>query len=120
MKAIFRFNSKSKAKGIAESIEIARKIKGVLEEDFYIIEFDSLQNENLLRLQQLVGHLKDTSLIVDEKEIEEVSAQIETEISEEKDLIIPTGAKLTWLYSDKIWESVQGQDDLSSIDLCHQ
>ncbi len=110
MKAIFRFNSKSRAKGIPEAIEITKRLNGELEKGFYKIEFDSIKDQNLLRLQQLVGHLKQTTLLVEEKKIDKVKVQDTPEISQKKEEPAPSNVKLTWLYSDEIWNSEESFD----------
>jgi tetratricopeptide (TPR) repeat protein len=115
MKAIFQFNSKSKAKGITEAVEIAKKHGGKLEEGIYKVEFDSLEDNNLLKLQQLVGHLKHSTFFVDDKETNKSPVQDTSDIQPKQEDIAPSDVKLTWLYSDKIWKSEDSFDKQNLI-----
>jgi len=90
MPVIIRFNSKSKAKNVPEAVKIAKKLKGDLEGNFYRIEFDSMENKDLVSLYKLVGSLKQTKLIAD--------GMVRTSLKGPS----KPQSKLNWLYNEKI------------------
>ena len=93
MPVIIQFNSKSKAKNIPEAIKIAKKLKGELDGDFYRIEFDSLEDKDLVSLYKLVGGLKQSKLIADSMVRTNLKGPSKPE------------SKLNWLYNEKLLTS---------------
>ena len=68
MKIKFKFNAKSSGQGVPEAITIAKKCDGVLDNKFYVIEFDNPRDKKLGRLYGLVGNLKGSVILVNESE----------------------------------------------------
>ncbi|MFX1501414.1 MAG: hypothetical protein ACFFDH_10680, partial [Promethearchaeota archaeon] len=64
----FRFNSRSSGQNIPEAIRIAEKCGGFIEDKFYKIKFNDPQDDNLKKLYELVGNLKGSAVILDDKE----------------------------------------------------
>ena len=65
MNILFRFNSKSESINIPDAKVIADKCNCVIENNFYSIEFDSPEDDNLRKLAKLVGHLKGSQITID-------------------------------------------------------
>lgn len=68
MKIKFQFNSRSRGQGVLEAINIAKKCGGVLDNKFYVIEFDNHRDKKLGRLYSLVGSLKGSVILVNDGE----------------------------------------------------
>jgi len=104
MTIIFQFNSKSKGKGVPEAIKIAKKHHGKLDGTFYKIEFDSFQENDLIRLYNLIGRLSNTKVIVDGMEAD--PTQITGDSKRKKTSKKPLSkTKLKWLQEDEIFKT---------------
>ena len=68
MKIKFQFNARSSGQGVPEALTIANKCGGVLDNKFYVIEFDDPRDKNLDRLFNLVGNLKGSIIIINDGE----------------------------------------------------
>jgi hypothetical protein len=66
MVIIFKFNSRSSGQNVPAAKTIAERCGGVIENNFYIIKFDSSDNENLNKLFELVGNLKGSQISIDD------------------------------------------------------
>lgn len=67
-KITFQFNYKSSGQNIPMALSIAEKCGGVIEKDFYKIDFDSAEDQNLKILFNLVGNLKGSCINIDNGE----------------------------------------------------
>ena len=70
MNIIFQFNSKSRGGDVPEAIKIAKSLKSEFDGKYYKVFFDSVSNENLLLLHNLVGSLSGTRFFVNGEELE--------------------------------------------------
>ena len=68
MKIKFQFNARSSGQGVPEALTMAKKCGGVLENKFYVIEFNDPHDKNLGRLFNLVGNLKGSVILIDDGE----------------------------------------------------
>ncbi len=68
MKIKFKFNAKSSGQGVPEALTIANKCGGVLDNKFYVIEFDDPRDKKLGKLFNLVGNLKGSVILVNDGE----------------------------------------------------
>lgn len=68
MKIKFQFNARSSGQGVPEALTLAKKCGGVLDNKFYVIEFDDPRDKNLVRLFKLVGSLKGSVILVNDGE----------------------------------------------------
>lgn len=68
MKIKFQFNARSSGQGVPEAINTAKKCDGVLENKFYVIEFDDPRDKKLGKLFNLVGNLKGSVILVNDGE----------------------------------------------------
>ena len=66
----FLFNFQSEGKELTEAIEVAKKLNGRIIGGTYQVEFNSVQDRDLMKLYILVGHLEGTNLIIDNEEFE--------------------------------------------------
>ena len=66
MKIKFQFNARSSGQGVPEALKIAKKCDGVLENKFYVIEFDDPRDKKLGKLFNLVGNLKGSVILVND------------------------------------------------------
>ena len=66
MKIKFQFNARSSGQGVPEALTIAKKCEGVLENRFYVIEFDDPRDKELRKLFDLVGNLKGSVIRVND------------------------------------------------------
>ncbi len=69
-KIIFQFNSKSRGGDVPEAIKIAKSLRSEFDGKNYKVYFDSVSNENLLLLDNLVGSLSGTRFFVNGEELE--------------------------------------------------
>jgi len=68
MKIKFKFNAKSRGQGVSEALNLAEKCGGLLEDKFYIVEYEDPRNKNLVKLFKLVGRLKGSVISIDNGE----------------------------------------------------
>ena len=61
-----KFNGDSTGKNIPEAKELVLKIGGAVEDNYYIAEFTSFNEELFLKLLKLIGKLKQTKIQIDE------------------------------------------------------
>jgi len=61
----FKFNFKSKGKNIQEALKIIQEFNYIIEDNFYIINFSNLNDDNLTKLIEIIGHLNNTQIKVD-------------------------------------------------------
>lgn len=69
MKIIFQFNSKSRGGDVPEAIKIAKSLKAEFDGKNYKVLFNSVNDEKLLLLDRLTGHLSGTQFFVNEEEL---------------------------------------------------
>ena len=65
MKINLQFNSQSKSKNILQATKIAKKLNGELDGKYYNLYFDSIDNDNLLKLSSLVEFLSSSRIFID-------------------------------------------------------
>jgi len=69
MKIIFQFNSKSRGGDVPEAIKIAKSLEAEFDGKNYKVLFNSVNDEKLLLLDRLTGHLSGTRFFVNEEEL---------------------------------------------------
>ncbi|KKN28247.1 hypothetical protein LCGC14_0856280 [marine sediment metagenome] len=65
MKINLQFNSQSKSKNILQAIKIAKKLNGEFDGKYYKLFFDTIDDDNLLKLSSLVELLSSSRILID-------------------------------------------------------
>lgn len=65
---VFQFNAKSSGQNVPEAKSIAKKCEGIIENNFYKIEFETPEDANLEKLINLVGGLKGSRILINKGE----------------------------------------------------
>lgn len=68
MNIIFQFNSRSSGQNVPAAKAIAERCGGAIEDRFYKIQFSSPEDEDLNKLNDLVGSLKGSQISIDKGE----------------------------------------------------
>lgn len=75
-KIVFQFNSKSRGGDVPEAIKIAKSLEAEFDGKNYMVYFDSVSNENLLLLDNLVGSLSGTRFFLNDKELDPLDIRL--------------------------------------------